>query len=71
MHVCVCVSVIEGEEKQWGREAYIVKNEGCVTADWFRDGIYGGGKREGKRGGREIERLKRACNMATQQCHNT
>lgn len=22
-------------EKQWGWEAYIVKNEGLVTADWF------------------------------------
>lgn len=32
VHVYVCA--FQGE-KQWGWEAYIVKNEGLVTADWF------------------------------------
>lgn len=30
VYMCVCV-----KEKQWGWEAYIVKNEGLVTVDWF------------------------------------
>lgn len=34
MSVWMCVCVLK-EEKQQGWEAYIVKNEGLVTADWF------------------------------------
>lgn len=34
--VCVCLyGCVFKREKQWGWEAYIVKNEGLVTADWF------------------------------------
>lgn len=34
--LCVCLyGCVFKREKQWGWEAYIVKNEGLVTADWF------------------------------------
>lgn len=34
--MCVCLyGCVFKREKQWGWEAYIVKNEGLVTADWF------------------------------------
>lgn len=52
VYVYVCVL----REKQWGWEAYIVKNEGLVTADWFSLGsgiLWGGGMKKGSRGGKE------------------
>lgn len=66
MSMCVCVW-----EQQRGWEAYIVKNEGLVTVDWFSldVGFYGGGMKKGNSGGkgRKAE-MKRACNVAS---HNT
>lgn len=65
--LCGCVCVLK-EEKQRGWEAYIVKNEGLVTADWFSLGwgmffLWGRDEEKGSRT-REPE-MKGACNMAS------
>lgn len=65
--MCVCVL----REKQWGWEAYIVKNEGLVTEDWFslESGILWGMDEERKQ--RREREMKRACNMASQHSSYT
>lgn len=74
MCICVCVLVcvcVKGKTVGW--EAYIVKNEELVTADWFSLGwgIYGGGMKKGSRGGKQRKQeMKRARNMTSQHPPN-
>lgn len=72
--MCLCGCVFK-RERQWGWEAYIVKDEALVTADWFSLGwgmLWGRDEERKQRSERErTPEMKRACNMASQHSSHT